>query len=123
IQRFDDAWRIAQAKGDMLSVDVRTRRADGTYRWYTVRRAPLRNERGNIVKWYSVGVDVDDQKVAENALQRSGAYLAEAQRLSLTGSLAWDPASDDHFWSDETYQIMGSDRSVKPTMDLIMQRI
>jgi len=123
VQRFEDAWRVAQAKGEMLSVDVRTRRADGTYRWYTMRRAPLRDERGNIVKWYSVGVDVDDQKVAENALQRSEAYLAEAQRLSLTGSLAWDPASGAHFWSDETYQIMGFDRSVKPSMDLIIQRV
>jgi PAS domain S-box-containing protein len=123
IQRFDDAWRIAQAKGDMLSVDVRTRRADGTYRWYTVRRAPLRDEQGNIVKWYSVGIDVDDQKVAENALQRSEANLAEAQKLSLTGSFAWDPASDDYFWSDETYQIMGFDRNVKPSMDIIMQRV
>jgi PAS domain S-box-containing protein len=123
VQRFDNAWRIAQAKGEMLSVDVRTRRADGRYRWFTMRRAPLRDERGNIVKWYSVGIDVDDQKVAENALQRSEAYLAEAQKLSLTGSMAWDPVSDDHFWSDETYQIMGFDRSVKPTMDLIMQRV
>jgi PAS domain S-box-containing protein len=123
VQRFDDAWRVAQAKGETLSVDVRTRRADGAYRWFTMRRAPLRDEGGNILKWYSVGIDVDDQKVAENALQRSEAYLAEAQKLSLTGSIAWDPANDDHFWSDETHQIMGFDRSVKPSMDLIMQRV
>jgi hypothetical protein len=88
-----------------------------------MRRAPLRDERGNIVKWYSVGIDVDDQKVAENALQRSEAYLAEAQRLSLTGSAVWDLASDDHFWSDETYQIMGFDRSVKPSLELLKQRV
>ena len=123
VQRFDSAWRAAQAKGETLSVDVRTRRADGTYRWYNMRRAPLRDERGNVVKWYSVGIDVDDQKVAENALQRSEAYLAEAQKLSLTGSVAWDLATDDHFWSDETYQIMGFDRNVKPSLDLLMQRV
>src|SRR6267154_2125201 len=123
VQGFDNAWRVAQAKGKTLSVDVRTRRADGTYRWYTMRREPLRDERGNIVKWYSVGVDVDDQKVAENALQRSEAYLAEAQKLSLTGSAVWDLASDDHFWSNETYQIMGFDRSVKPSLELLMQRV
>jgi PAS domain S-box-containing protein len=123
VQRFENAWRVAQEKGQTLSVDVRTRRADGKYRWYTMRRAPLRDEQGNIVKWYSVGIDVDDQKVAENALQRSEAYLAEAQKLSLTGSIAWDIANDDHFWSDETYQIMGFDRSVKPSMDLIMKRV
>jgi PAS domain S-box-containing protein len=123
VQRFETAWRVAQANSETLAVDVRTRRADGRYRWYTMRRAPLRDERGNIVKWYSVGIDVDDQKVAENTLQRSEAYLAEAQKLSVTGSIAWDPISDDHFWSDETYQIMGFDRSVKPSMDLIMQRV
>ena len=123
VQRFDNAWRIAKAARETLSVDARTRRADGIYRWYTIRRAPLRDERGTVVKWYSVGIDVDDQKVAENALQRSEAYLAEAQKLSFTGSIAWDIANDDHFWSDETYQIMGFDRSVKPSMDLIMQRV
>src|SRR5260370_41090127 len=68
-------------------------------------------------------MDVEEQKVGEDALQRSEAYLAEAQKLSLTGSTAWDLASDDHFWSDETYQIMGFDRSVKPSIDLIMQRV
>jgi PAS domain S-box-containing protein len=123
VQRFEHAWQVAQATGETLSVDVRTRRADGVYRWYTMRRAPLHDERGNIVKWYSVGIDVDDQKVAEHALQRSEAYLAEAQKLSLTGSIVWDIANDDHFWSDETYQIMGFDRSIKPSMALIMQRV
>jgi PAS domain S-box-containing protein len=123
VRRFDDAWRTARTKGETLSMDVRTRRADGTYRWHTMRCAPLRDEHGNIVKWYSVGIDVDDQKVAENALQRSQASLAEAQKLSLTGSMAWDLANDDHFWSDGTYQIMGFDRSANPSMDLIMQRV
>jgi PAS domain S-box-containing protein len=95
----------------------------GRYRWYAARPTPLRGERGNNVKWCSVGIDVDDQNVAENALQRSEAYLTEAQKLSLTGGIAWDPASDDHFWSNETYQIMGFDRSVRPSMGLIMQRV
>src|SRR5260370_10017899 len=68
-------------------------------------------------------MDVEEQKVGEDALKGSEAYLAERKKLSLTGSIAGDPASDDHFWSDETYQIMGFDRSVKPSMDLIMQRV
>jgi PAS domain S-box-containing protein len=85
VRRFENAWRVSQAKGEMLSIDVRTRRADGVYRWYTMRRAPRRDEKGNIVKWYSVGVDVEDQKVAENALRRSETQLANAEReLRLT---------------------------------------
>jgi PAS domain S-box-containing protein len=79
VERFEDAWRASQAKGEMLSVDVRTRRADGTYRWYTMRRAPRRDENGNIVKWYSVGVDIEDQKIAEDAARKSQEALHAAQ--------------------------------------------
>jgi PAS domain S-box-containing protein len=99
VEQFENAWRAAQAKGEMLSVDVRTRRADGVYRWYTMRRAPQRDEKGNIVKWYSVGVDVEDQRVAENALRESEARLARAEReLRLTldsiPTLAWRTRAD-----------------------------
>jgi PAS domain S-box-containing protein len=117
------AWRASLASGKPLLAEARIRSADGEYRWHTIRRVPLRDESGAITKWYSVGFDIEDRKRAESALQRSEAYAAEAQKLSLTGSIAWDIASDDHFWSDEAYQIMGFDRSVKPSIDLIMTRV
>jgi PAS domain S-box-containing protein len=94
-QTFDDAWRAAQAKGEMMSVDVRTRRADGAYRWYTMRRAPRRDANGNIVKWYSVGVDVEDQKIAEEAARKSQetlhaaqSALAHASRVATLGEIS-----------------------------------
>jgi PAS domain S-box-containing protein len=117
------AWRAALARGEPLLAEAPIRGADGEYRWHTIRRVPLRDEKGDIVKWYSVGFNIEDRKRAESALQRSEAYSAEAQKLSLTGSMAWDLASGDHFWSDETYQIMGFDRSIKPSIDLIIQRV
>ncbi len=99
VRRFDEAWRAAQAKGEMLSVDARARRVDGVYRWYSLRRAPRRDEKGNIVKWYSVGIDIEDQKAAENALRRSEARLAKAERelrrtLDLIPTLAWRARAD-----------------------------
>lgn len=101
VERFESAWRAAQAKGEMLSVDVRTRRADGAYRWNTMRRAPQRDEKGNIVKWYSVGIDVEDQKIAENALRRSEFQLASAEQelrrtLDLIPTLAWRSRADGY---------------------------
>lgn len=94
-QTFDDAWRTAQARGEMMSVDVRTRRADGAYRWYTMRRAPRRDANGNIVKWYSVGVDVEDQKIAEEAARKSQerlhaaqSALAHASRVATLGEIS-----------------------------------
>ena len=60
---------------------------------------------------------------AENALRRSQAYLAEAQRLSLTGSFSWRPETGAITWSEETYRIYQLDPTVQPTMDLVRGRI
>jgi PAS domain S-box-containing protein len=56
-------------------------------------------------------------------LQRSETYLTEAQRLSRTGSFGWNASSGEIFWSEETYKIFECDRAVKPTLELILQRI
>lgn len=116
-------WRACLESGEPLSTEAPIRGADGVFRWFSIRRVPLRNEEGKIVKWYSIGFNIEDRKRAENALQRSEAYLAEAQKLSLTGSFAWDTVGDDHFWSDETFPILGVDRAVRPSIDLILQRV
>jgi len=63
-----------------------------------------------------------ERKRAEEALRRSEMYLAEAQRLSHTGSFGWYPATGELFWSDETYRIFGVERSVRPSIDLALQR-
>lgn len=116
-------WRSCLESGEPLSTEAPIRGADGIFRWFSIRRVPLRNAEGRIVKWYSVGFNIEDRKRAENALQRSEAYLAEAQKLSLTGSFAWDTGGDDHFWSNETFLILGVDRAVIPSIDLLLQRV
>jgi PAS domain S-box-containing protein len=55
-------------------------------------------------------------------LQRRETYLAEAQKLSHTGSFGWNVSSGKIFWSEETYKIFGYDRAVKPTLELVFQR-
>ena len=59
---------------------------------------------------------------AQEALRRNEAYLAEAQRLSHTGSFGWDVAREDIHWSEETLRIFEFDSSTKPTLDLVLQR-
>jgi signal transduction histidine kinase len=63
-----------------------------------------------------------DRKKAEAALRRSEMYLAEAQRLSHTGSFGWDPASGEISWSDETYRIFECAAGTKPTVELVIDR-
>ena len=66
-----DGWRAARARGEPFEHESRVRRADGEYRWMFHRDVPLRDERGNIVKWYASSIDIEDRKRAEEALRRS----------------------------------------------------
>ena len=64
-----------------------------------------------------------ERKRAEDELQRSEAYLAEAQRLSRTGSFGWNLSSGELFWSRETFCILGYDQGTKPALELVFQRV
>src|ERR1700730_14401689 len=116
-------WRTALPAGEPFKKEARLRRADGEYRWFLLRAVPLRDELGKIVKWYGTTTDIEDRKRAEEALRRSELYLAEAQRLSHTGSFGWNVSSRELFWSEENFRIFGYDRATKPTVQLILQRV
>src|SRR6202790_1811382 len=55
--------------------------------------------------------------------RRSEAYLAEAQRLSHTGSFGWRPSSGEIYWSEETFRIFEYGETTTPTLELLIQRI
>jgi hypothetical protein len=56
-------------------------------------------------------------------LHRSEAFLAQGQSISQTGSFGWSVPSGEIYWSEETYNIFEYDRAVKPTLELVFQRI
>jgi PAS domain S-box-containing protein len=85
--------------------EARIRRHDGAYRWFLFRANPLRDESGHIVKWYGVNTDIEDRKRAQTELQRAYDHLAQAQRLSQTGSFTSNLETDEHYWSEEFYRI------------------
>jgi PAS domain S-box-containing protein len=88
----------------------RLRRWDGEYRWHQARGDPLLDRDGRIIQWYGLAVDIDDARKAEDRLRRSEAYLAEAQRISHTGSYAFSPVTRRLlYWSEECYRIWGFD--------------
>ena len=107
-------WIEAVATGKPLENEVRFRRSDGQYRWHLDRGVPLRDESGNIVKWYGVVTDIEDRKRAEQSLelmsrdlQESKTRLEEAQSIAHVGHWVWDVENDELTWSDETYRIFG----------------
>jgi PAS domain S-box-containing protein len=88
--RFVAKWQAALKDGRQTEDEVRMRRADGKYCWLLIRHVPLRDEAGNIVKWYGSGIEIDDRKRAEQERQRLHqleADLAHMTRISMMGEL------------------------------------
>jgi PAS domain S-box-containing protein len=59
-------WQRIIASGQPGEAEARLRRRDGEYRWFLFRMSPLRDEKGNILKWYGINTDIDDRRRAEN---------------------------------------------------------
>src|SRR5256712_843760 len=123
LPRMIDAWRRGIESGQPVDLESRRRRADGVYRWFHLRSRPQCDADGRIVRWYNLTTDIDDRKRAEDALRRSEAYLTEAQHLSRTGSFGCKVSSGEMFWSEETFRIFGYDRTTKPAVEAILQRV
>jgi PAS domain S-box-containing protein len=115
--------RASIAEGEPFQAEVRLRRCDGEYRWASMHRVPLRDSSGKVVRWYGVAVDIEDRKRAEQALRRSEAHLAEAQRLSHTGAVTYNGTAI-LYASEETFRIWGFDPVQGfPSRDVVFQRI
>ncbi|SOE99677.1 PAS/PAC sensor signal transduction histidine kinase [Burkholderia sp. OK233] len=116
------AWHEAIATGASFDNVLRIRRSDGVYRWMHIGAEPLRDNAGNILRWYGVNTDIEELKQAKQALERSEAFLSDAQRLSRTGSIATQLPGGEMSWSDEVYRIFDYSQDVTPTIDLILAR-
>jgi PAS domain S-box-containing protein len=114
----------ALSDGTAFEMEARIRGKDGAYRWFLIRDNPLRDEHGRILRWYGTRTDIEDRKRAEEALRRSEAYLAEAQRLSHSGSWAYKSGGGPVYWSEENFRIWGFDQQQgAPSLEIVRQRI
>jgi PAS domain S-box-containing protein len=77
LERHASKWMEAVATGKPLENEVRSRRSDGLYRWQLDRGVPLRDEDGNIVKWYGVTTDIEDRKRAEDKVREQESELRQ----------------------------------------------
>src|SRR5258708_19432529 len=66
-----EKWRAIRKSGMRGGLEARLRRFDGEYRWFLFQAEPLRDEAGNIVKWYGSSTGIEDRKRTEEALRQS----------------------------------------------------
>ena len=81
-----ERWMTAVTTGETYETEFRLRRADGAYRWHLARGLPIRDQAGVIVRWIGSNTDIEDQKLAVEALANLNATL-EQQVAERTGEL------------------------------------
>ncbi len=93
-------------------------------RYFESRLVPELGADGSAKSVLAVTRDITDRKRAEETLRRSEAYLAEAQKLTQSGSWAWNVRTGDAFWSQEMFRILGYDPDkTKPTRSHFLERV
>ena len=117
-----DVWIKAIKTGQAYEVKERLRRFDGIYRWFEVRGFPLKDPDGRILNWCVLLTDIDDRQRAEEKLRRSEAFLAEAQRLSSTGSFSWRVETGEIVFSEQLCRIFGFDPTARVSLELVRSR-
>jgi len=75
LSRVLEKWLVIKATSEVYEDELRLQRADGEYRWFLVRVAPLLDEQGNIVKWFGASVDIEDRRRAEKNLEEAHRQL------------------------------------------------
>jgi len=95
---------------------------DGSIKYVHVVGHPS-TDKGCASEFVGAVTDITDQRRAEESLRKSEGFLAEAEKLSHTGSCAWNVVTGEQTWSEENYRILGYDRSIKPTLELIRDRV
>jgi PAS domain S-box-containing protein len=123
LQTCIDTFMGSIASGEPYDYETRFLRHDGTWRWFQLRGLPLRDAAGKIVRWYGLLTDIDDRKRAEEKLRRNQAFLADAQRLSKTGSFLLNLCTNEVIWSAETYRIFEVDPTSEVSLDIVLSRL
>ena len=110
VGRIITNWQAALRNGQPVDMELRCRGADGTYRWYLNRSLPLRDDAGEIVKWYGILFDIEDRKQAEDHLKDARLKLANASRAATVAELS---ASIAHQLNQPLMAISGNAQAAK----------
>ena len=109
--------------GKQFEFDCRVQMDEGAIKFIQVVADAVRDDAGGLIEWVGAIRDVTDRKHVEDELRQSEAFLAEAQRLSSTGSFCWRVAKGEIIWSEQTYRIYELDPTLPVTFDLVGTRI
>jgi formate hydrogenlyase transcriptional activator len=77
LEKFRNERKAALARGLPFEFEHRALGKDGQYRWFLIQYNPFRNERGQVIRWYATGTDIDDRVRAEERTRNENLALRE----------------------------------------------
>ena len=77
MERVNDKRQTGFAGGAPFQLENRMRGKDGQYRWFLFHYRPMRDEQGQIVRWFATGTDIEDSKRAEQQARKGNLGLRE----------------------------------------------
>jgi formate hydrogenlyase transcriptional activator len=101
-------WRACLVSGENFQYETRIRRANGEYRWHLVRGVPLRDEAGNIVKWYGVITDIEDRKRTDDKICEQGSELRQIMDLAPQHIVVYGPKGERLYANRVSLDYLGS---------------
>jgi PAS domain S-box-containing protein len=123
-ERASRIFRDGIRSGTGFAFETRSLRAnDQTYRWHLQQAVVFRDAQGKVIKFVGTTTDIDDQKRAEEELQRKEAFLIDGQRLSSTGSFSWRLDSGELIFSEEACRIFGFQTDAPIKLEQICERV
>ena len=121
-ERLQSEDKQAVEPGEVLATEYRVLHRDGRTIWVRNESVVVEEEVGGSRYWQGFMIDITKRKHAEEALRRSEASLAEAQRIARLGSWEWDLNRGEVWWSDEAYRIYGFEpRQFSPTLETVAE--
>lgn len=122
-QGLVDYWDAHRFSADDGMYEFRLGSPERGYRWCLSVCSPRLDEDGKVREWYGATFDIQPRKQTEERLRRSEAFLRQGQMISMTGSVALNRVTGEHFWSEEAYRIFGLDPSVTPGFEAVLTRV
>lgn len=107
LHRTLETWMHAHIEGVNYEIEYRLKRHDGEYRWFLARGIPMKNEQGQIVKWYGTNTDVHEQKSSAEALRQSTERFNLVSKATQDAIWDWNLLNDEVVWNEGVQKLFG----------------
>lgn len=112
--KFLEKWEAARDAGTALEIDIRLRSMWGEYRWFQHRLVPLRNAENKISKWIAVTIDIEERKVADDAVREQARQLQQVMDLVPLHMFVWEVGATASYGNQAARDYFGIEQRLPP---------